>query len=1095
MARGTHICYLHATISAAIGLGCSPTALGQSQPGPRAAERALGSRVPGIRDDSDGERSYRSATGLLNRGMHELAAAEYRAFLEHHASDAKAATARYGLAVCLFKTGNPREAAKELDRVLTLRDFEFIADAVFLRAQCAVAAGEHKLAADLLAGLARDHPSSALGTDALMLRGESLYRVGDREGACEVFKSLGDRGADSPGRDRADLIWSLADQAQGRLAAAADRLQSLQKRSPRGEYAAQAALAEAQCRHGLGSAAAALPLYRAALAGGTDAVKPLAMLGIGQLERAAGRLDEAARVLDDLIRTYGSLPIAAAAGLERGRVHFDAAEYDRALASFSTLTAPAAESESGSFADEAVYRSAQCELRLDRFDAAASRLDTLLTRASTGPFVASAMFDRAWALQRAGKDEPASLAFSKFRDRFPDHALAAEALAGQASLAHRAGHFDQCAELCAEFIKASPSHARAASITILLADSQYLGAHFADAAEVYGRFEASWPADDRAPHARARRGLSLLALGKPDEALPLLESALANPRGLDRSVVRAALAALGDSAFEKSDWPAAERWFAALLNEFDDAPAPPDAQLRLAAAIHRQGKLQDSVAAYGAVVTQHPSSAAGIHADFERAQAFVGLGDLKQARAGFERVVASKDAAAAKFSVPAQRHLAAIASREGRPSDAAALLAQVAASPDAGSAAADALLDRAQTLMSTDQYQSARASLEEFIARFPGEARIVRAKAQRAITLARQDKHEEAVAEIERLGPAGDTLDPALRNLVGYEHAWALRSLGRDEAAAKAYRTLLARRPGGVLEAHAALDLASIELRADHLSEALTFAKAVTAAADTPDSPAAALVENALYVQGVCEFRTEAWRDAAATLRRLIDSFPKGAMQSSANLMLGDTLLALGEPGAAAGALKDATNTRDPAMRSAALLRLGAASALAHRWKPSEEAYTTLLSEFSEHELWYQARFGVGWARENDGRPEAAIDAYREVVARHQGVTAAHAQFQVGECLFALGRLDEAARELMKVDILYAYPEWSAAGLYEAGRCFLQLGKAEEAKGQFRAVVEKYGTTEWAGLAGEQLATPTPAGLPGQLPPATSPRAPVTTKQ
>ena len=108
------------------------------------------------------------------------------------------------------------------------------------------------------------------------------------------------------------------------------------------------------------------------------------------------------------------------------------------------------------------------------------------------------------------------------------------------------------------------------------------------------------------------------------------------------------------------------------------------------------------------------------------------------------------------------------------------------------------------------------------------------------------------------------------------------------------------------------------------------------------------------------------------------------------------------------------------------------------------------------------------------------MQAYQVVVDRHQGPTAARAQFQIGECLFAKGQYDKAVRELLKVDILYDYPQWSAAALYEAGRCFEKLAKTVEARNQFKQVADEYKDTRWAQLAAERLAVNAAGSLPGR---------------
>src|SRR5688500_18579390 len=53
--------------------------------------------------DDAAARSYRTASGLLARGLHDLAVEEYRKFLDASPTREKAPVARYGLAVCLVK--------------------------------------------------------------------------------------------------------------------------------------------------------------------------------------------------------------------------------------------------------------------------------------------------------------------------------------------------------------------------------------------------------------------------------------------------------------------------------------------------------------------------------------------------------------------------------------------------------------------------------------------------------------------------------------------------------------------------------------------------------------------------------------------------------------------------------------------------------------------------------------------------------------------------------------------------------------------------------------------------------------------------------
>ena len=110
------------------------------------------------------------------------------------------------------------------------------------------------------------------------------------------------------------------------------------------------------------------------------------------------------------------------------------------------------------------------------------------------------------------------------------------------------------------------------------------------------------------------------------------------------------------------------------------------------------------------------------------------------------------------------------------------------------------------------------------------------------------------------------------------------------------------------------------------------------------------------------------------------------------------------------------------------------------------------------------------------GKKAEAIAWYLQVVETHNGATAARAQFQIGECHYALGKYDLAARELMKVDIVYAYPKWSAVALYDAGRAFEQLKQVDNARKQYSLCVKKYKGSGPAALSAKRLETLGTAG-------------------
>ena len=239
--------------------------------------------------------------------------------------------------------------------------------------------------------------------------------------------------------------------------------------------------------------------------------------------------------------------------------------------------------------------------------------------------------------------------------------------------------------------------------------------------------------------------------------------------------------------------------------------------------------------------------------------------------------------------------------------------------------------------------------------------------------------------------------------------------------------------------------------------------------------------EQAAYRLGVCAFRQEQFEDAAGLFVTFLDAFPASPLVPSACLLGGESMYHVGRHQQATALLARVPNDHpDDEACGPSLLRLGECLALLESWDRSEDTYAAYIDRFPDSGQWFQAQFGVGWARENRGRLDEAVEAYRVLVDRHEGPTAARAQFQIGECFFAQKRYEDAVRNLLKVDILYGYPEWSAAALYEAGRCFQEMHDPVQARQQFERVRERHGDTEWALLATKRLADLEKVSLPGR---------------
>jgi TolA-binding protein len=436
-----------------------------------------------------------------------------------------------------------------------------------------------------------------------------------------------------------------------------------------------------------------------------------------------------------------------------------------------------------------------------------------------------------------------------------------------------------------------------------------------------------------------------------------------------------------------------------------------------------------------------------------------------------------------RFKPYAENHLAAIAMRQGDFTSAVEHFGTVVDADAKSLDKAETLLSQGQAFLGAGRLQDAEKIFNTFLEAYPSHQRAAQAAAQLAIVLSRQDRFDDALETIDRVEREfADGLDESLFASLRYEKAWSLKSVGRAEEAATVYRNLLASVADTGIAIHARLELAAIEEEAGRLESAAKLLRQLRSTiVDASGEVREDVREQLTYRLAVCELNLERFTQAAELFEEFVALFPDSSLIASASFFCGEALHKLGRDDRAVVHLtRVVENFPSQPTYGPSLLRLGQCLAELQRWPRSEQIFAEYLGRFADSDQWFQAQFGVGWARENQDRYDEAIRAYEKVVARHKGPTAARAQFQIGECLFANKKYEQAAGELLKVDILYAYPEWSAAALYEAGQCFEKLLKPVEARAQFKTVAEKFKGTHWADMASQRLATLSAGPVPGR---------------
>lgn len=793
-----------------------------------------------------------------------------------------------------------------------------------------------------------------------------------------------------------------------------------------------------------------------------------AMLIRAMAESGLGKHQDALRHAGALRERDPKGPGAAAAALIQARSLQQLKRDDEAVEAYE-FAARAAE---GTTRTEAHFGLAACAIAKGDWVGARKALDAI-DRAdpAVGERVedlhARMEFDRLSATGIEAEQSQAALTeWTEWRKRFRGHALEGEALLAQAWCAHRAGKFVEADQYLSKLEDRFVEQRDGESAMLLVAENAYAGGNFDGALKAYTALRENHPGGVQYSRAGLRAAMCLAHRGSLDEADRVLAAAGDDPNA-DAALRQAAAMLLVSKAMEARDYARGERW--ARVAASDSGPVAMDALLRMGICMQRQGKHQEAVTVFERVVGSGASGEVASQAIFERGQSQMELDQMDDARTSFEELLKRPDDGG-RFAPHATRHLATIASRQGRASDASKLLGNLAQSDAGGSAAFDFAVDH----LAAGRFEEAAGAFEAYTAASKDPALTRKAALHRATALNHLGRHQEALQVVDAAAPNARE-DPSLRSEVEYTRGIALNALGRAEDAERAFSES-ASSESSRSAPYAALELARMSMDKGDFEAAAARADACMAAASRSDSTMAEdLLEAARYVRASGFARAGRHAEAEQAAREFLAEHAGSAMVFAIHATLGEALAAQGLHGEAAAEFElAAAPSAAPELAQATLLAAAESWGEAQEWSKCEQASRRFLERFPDSDQWFRARFNLGWSLENSGRHERAIEAYREVSTRHTGATAARAQFQIGECLYAMKRHSEAVAEFVKTDLLHAEPRWSAAALYEAGRCLREQDREADARAQFDELIKRFPDSEWARLARAEVDPPSP---------------------
>ncbi len=1015
-------------------------------------------------------RQYRAAVALHNRGVYDLAADEWKKFLDEYSQDPLAAKAEHYLGICHLQSREFAQAERALSRasetsaddkllpttlinlglaqfnlgrakdpaaleravatferlIETFEAHEYVPTARFYLAEARYAQGHVAESVDAYEAFLNAHAGHRLEPKALYGLGIAQQETDDFVGAVKTHEKFLQKFSAHPlalevtmRLGDALLRSGQAEQALPRFAAAAGKADF--------EFADYALMREAQCRMELRQYAAAAERYQKIL---TDYPQsqygPLAELGGGKCLFLAGSVEKAIGLL------------------ERANQREDDSRF------------------------QAAHWLARCHLQQQAAETALEVVRRTLEDAAENPLRTDLLIDKADALYtiEQRREEAIDIYRDTAREQ-PQHPRApyAQYMAAYASL--ETGRIDQARGLAERFLSDFPSDPLAADVKVVVGECLLHQKKYAEAEQLFATLVRDFPDRSEVDTWRVRHGTALFMQEKYQQTIDLLKPSIEQ---MAHEEVAPALQLIGDSHLELRRYAAAVPVFQAGLDAAGKETRRDKLLLGLALAQHGAGNPSEAEATLGRLLSDHADSTLVDRALFRLAEWKSAAGTYAEAEKAYqqllERFPRSDLVPHALFGLGWAQ-----LSRDEHGQAATTLTRLIDAFPD-HALASRSRYARAVCLLETEKAGQALADIDAFLQETRSREETSDARYVRGLALGKLRRHAAVLETLQTLlrdDPEYAGADRAL-----YEIAWAHQELGQQTEATQAFARLAEQFPQSSLAAESMLRVGEMRYAERQFAEAEDYFRRAMEKNDK-----APIGERAAHKLAWCSFEQKKYEQALSAFDKQISRYPEGSLLADALVMQGECLFQQ-EQYQQARAAFDAGLAKEPAgdsLRQVALLHSAQAASEMKDWQQSLELLDRFSERFPESPYDEQVQFEVAWAKQHLDKLDEALRLYEALAERNEGELGARSRFMIGEIQFQRESYRDAVRTFFKVAYGYggadapdALKTWQANAMFEAARCLEQLQKPEPAMKMYAELIEVFPESAKARMAEKKLA-------------------------
>lgn len=1014
-------------------------------------------------DDPNPEatRQYAVAYGFQSKKLFAQAIPRWAEFLKAFPQDTRVPNAHYQLGVCQLSEKKLPEATATFKLILaTFPQFKHLDGAqfnlglaLFQTAQTSKQPNDFKTAAAEFANVPAKFAQSTLAADATYYQAECLYLAADKPTASATYQKVI---ATYPaatilpdafyglGTTQADLDQHIE---------AATTFTKLLQSFPQSPLVPETKLRlgtalVAQKKH-----AEAEPHFVQAAAVANFPLADVATLKQGQALFDQNKFPEAAAIFEAIPTKFPKSEQIGPAWTGAGKSRFKAAQFPQAQTALTTVV-----TQKLPTAPEAAYWLGRTLIALKQPAAVIPAVDPVIAANAQSEFIPALQLVRIDSIYEIPERRKETIPlYAQFAGQFAAHELAPEAKYRAALAALQTADFPNAQAHAEQFFATAPfaKHALVSEVIFVGGEAYLLNlpdANLAKAEPLFRRLVTEFPTSPHVPKAQVRIGLCLYSAGIAANQPPKFEECIAYLNLIvatlkDPALIAEARYLIGRAHGEMKRHPDAVAAFRAAQQAKPDWDRLDEVQLALGVSLRAVNDPPNATVEL-TKLNQIATSKLRDRALFHLGEIDRGLKKPDTAVAFYQQVITGFPMS---DLVSAAMYGSGAALFE-KPDFANAIphLTKLIAEKPQSELVPAALFLRGLCQHRLKQFDPALKDLTQFVATGKAvEKDALDAKFAMALCQVGLKQFDPSIATLTQLLAAKPDYPDA--DKCYYEIAFANLELKKDKEATDAFRSLATKLPTSPLAPEAFFRVGDFHETQKQPTEAIAAFTAGLAAAKTPE-----LRERLHYKLGWVQHDQKQFPAALITFQNQIKEFPQGPLNADANFLAGECQFRQDKFAEALPFYAAVITAKSERFHAKALYRSGVCTTQLKQWPQAQQHFTALIQAFPKFEQLAEARFGLGFAQQNQSQFDPAKATYLLVTKESRTETAAKARFMMGQCALAAKNYAEASEHFLESAFGYPYEEWQCQGQFEAAKCFIELKDVEKARESLETITKRF---------------------------------------